>query len=316
MNEYMVSPNSPWKSLLFLVGLTIGLSIAVQMIVLVGNMIITGDWESIINDSNSIYTNNSNPTFLYLLLASSSIGTFLLPAIFLQKIESYYTYFPAKEIGNIKNYVLAAVLLFAFAPLMQLIGEWNMRMQLPDSMGELENWMRAQEDNMAVLTQNIVMVDSIGLLLLNILIMAVLPAIAEEYFFRGSLQHIFQRVIKNHHITVWVTAIIFSAIHVQFYGFFPRLILGVFFGYMLVWSRNIWIPIICHFLNNASVTVLAYVYTRQGKTYADLQASESYPIIVYLGSLVLTAAIGWYFYKHVHQNRVIDGERLDQDQIV
>ncbi|MBE8721529.1 CPBP family intramembrane glutamic endopeptidase [Sphingobacterium pedocola] len=316
MNGYTASPNSPWKSLLILVGLTIGLSIAVQMIVLVGNIFITGDWGNIINDSNSIYADHSNLTFLYLLLASSSIGTFLLPAIFLQKIESYATYFPVEDINKIKNYVLAAVLLFAFAPLMQLIGEWNMRMQLPEAMGGVENWMRAQEDNMAVLTKNIVMVDSVGLLLLNIVVMAVLPAIAEEYFFRGSLQHIFQRVFKNHHVTVWVTAIIFSAIHVQFYGFFPRLILGVFFGYMFVWSRNIWIPIICHFLNNASVTVLAYVYTKQGKTYADLQASESYPIIVYLGSLVLTAVIGWYFYKQIHQNKAIDGERLDQDQIV
>ncbi|GGH10671.1 CPBP family intramembrane metalloprotease [Sphingobacterium alkalisoli] len=313
MNGYTASPNSPGKSLLILVVLTIGLSIAMQIIVLAGKVIFTGDWGSMITDTNSIYTGSSNLTFLYLLLASSSVGTFLLPAIFLQKIESYYTYFPVREITNIKSYILAAALLFAFAPLMQLIGEWNMRMQLPESIKEVENWMRVQEDNMAVLTQNIVMVDRIDLLLLNIVVMAVLPAIAEEYFFRGSLQQIFQRVFKNHHLTVWITAIIFSAIHVQFYGFFPRLILGVFFGYMLVWSRNIWIPIICHFLNNASVAVLAYVYTKQGKTYADLQVSETYPIIVYLGSLLITAVIGWFFYKHVHQNRKINGERLDQN---
>lgn len=316
MDLYERKPNSPWMSLLILVGLTLGISVVIQFFVIIGNVLLTGDMESLIQSGNGILGQQDNPTFLYILLASSSIGTFLLPAIFLQQIERYHTYFSTDNMSRIPQYVLGTLALIAFAPAMQIIGEWNMRMELPGSMNEMENWMRTQEDNMAELTKNVVMVQSIPLLLLNILVMAVLPAIAEEYYFRGSLQHIFQRFFHNHHLTVWVTGIIFSAIHVQFFGFFPRLILGVFFGYMYVWSRNIWVPILGHFINNASVAVLAFVYARQGKTYADLQAYESYPIIVYLGSFVLTAVIGWYFYKKTHQIKEIDGERLDKNQVI
>src|SRR5690606_26747624 len=120
----------------------------------------------------------------------------------------------------------------------------------------------------------------IPLLLLNIFVMALLPAIAEEFYFRGTLLHILNRVFRNDHLSVWLVAIIFSAIHLQFYGFFPRVLLGAFFGYMLIWTKNIWIPAFAHFVNNATVTVLAFVYARNGKTYEDLQSQENYPIFV------------------------------------
>src|SRR5690606_33227532 len=100
-----------------------------------------------------------------------------------------------------------------------------------------ENWMRSQEDQMKDLTKQLVMVDSIGKLMLNMLVMAVIPAIVEEYYFRGALQNILGRLFKNIHVAIWVTAIIFSAIHVQFYGFFPRMLLGLIFVYAFLWSK-------------------------------------------------------------------------------
>src|SRR5690606_31006645 len=164
-------------------------------------------------------------------------------------------------------YVLAVAVLVAFSPMMELIGEWNAQMTLPESLKGVEIWMRTQEDASNDLIKKVVMVDHIGLLFVNIIVLAVFPAVAEEYYFRGSLMHIFNRIFKNIHVTIWVTAIIFSAIHVQFFGFFPRVILGAFFGYMLIWTNNIWVPILAHFVNNAIVTVLAFYYTTQGKTF-------------------------------------------------
>lgn len=309
MNQYMDKPNGPWVSLIILLGLTLACSVAVQIPVLfIGAF--TGGGIELLNSGGNMAALSQSPFMLYALLVSSSFGTFLLPGLILQRLEPYFNYFPANRKRDYLPYVIAVALMFAFGPMMQLIGEANMQMTLPNSLNGVENWMRNQEDSMAVLTERIVMVDSWGLLLANILVMAVMPAIAEEYFFRGSLMHILQRILKNYHITVWLSAIIFSAIHVQFFGFFPRMILGVLFGYMFVWTQNIWIPILAHFVNNASVAIIAFVYARQGKGYAELQSYESYPIYVYIGSFLLTAVLAVWFYKNSKQKN--NGDRLEE----
>ena len=107
---------------------------------------------------------------------------------------------------------------------MELISAWNLDMRLPEVLRSVEQWMRRQEDQMALLTEQLVMVTSTELLLVNLLVMAVIPAIAEEVYFRGAVQQIMTRLFAKEHIAIWITAIIFSAIHVQFYGFFPRMI--------------------------------------------------------------------------------------------
>ncbi|WP_164109848.1 MULTISPECIES: CPBP family intramembrane glutamic endopeptidase [Sphingobacterium] len=297
MNQYVGKPNGPWSSFVILLGLTLGCSVVVQLLVLILGVFSNGWGGEILDSGGDLSSFADRPFFLYALLVSSSFGTFLLPALVLQRLEPYFNYFPTENKRVWLPYVVAAALLFAFGPIMQLIGEANMTMTLPESWNKIEVWMRTQEDSMAVLTERIVMVDSWEFLVANIIVMAAMPAIAEEYYFRGSLMHMIQRLTKNYHLTVWVSALVFSAIHVQFFGFFPRMLLGVFFGYMFVWTQNIWIPILAHFVNNATVAVIAFVYTRQGKTYADLQTYESYTIFVYIGSLMLTILLGVWFYK-------------------
>lgn len=310
MNQYRSKPNGPWISLLILLGLTLVCSLGVQVLVLLLGIFSNGNMAEVVKEGGNLSSFADRPFFLYALLVSSSFGTFLLPASLLQKLEPYFNYFPTENKGRWLSYFIAVALMFAFGPVMQWIGEANMQMNLPDGWKGIEDWMRVQEGNMAHLTERIVMVDSWGLLGANILVMAVMPAIAEEYYFRGSLMHILQRAFRNYHITVWLSAVIFSAIHVQFFGFFPRMILGVFFGYMFVWTQNIWIPILAHFVNNAMVTILAFVYARQGKTYADLQAYDSYSIFVYIGSFILTASLAIWFYKISKQKN--NGEGLEK----
>ncbi|MFZ4862399.1 CPBP family intramembrane glutamic endopeptidase [Sphingobacterium sp. Mn56C] len=308
----MKDDKSPWASLGLLLVLTVICSVAAQFVVILLGLLTSGSLHAAQQDGVAVAAFTEKPFFMYALLVASSFGTFLLPAIILQLREPFRSYFPTENKGNLGFYVLAVLLLVAFGPVMQWVGALNSEMSLPPGLAGIEAWMRAQEDKMAVLTEQIVMVDHVGLLLSNILVMAVVPAIAEEYYFRGSLMQIIQRLTHNHHITVWLTAVIFSAIHVQFFGFFPRLILGVFFGYMFVWSRNIWVPILGHFVNNATVTVIAFVYTKQGKTFDDLQHNETYSIFVYLGSLIITGALAFYFYKKSkQQQQIIHGERLD-----
>ncbi len=312
MNQYLGKPNSPWSSLLILLVLTLACSVGVQFIILLLGALSDGGLAEVLQNEGSLSSFTNRPFFLYALLIASSFGTFLLPAFILQRLEPYFNYFPAENKKFGMTYIIAVALLFAFGPVMQLIGDANAQMTLPNSLKEVEAWMRLQEDNMASLTERIVMVDRWELLLVNVIVMAVMPAIAEEYYFRGSLMHIIQRLVKNYHITVWLSAIIFSAIHVQFFGFFPRMILGVFFGYMFVWTQNIWIPILAHFVNNATVAVLAFVYTKQGKTYADLQSYDSYSIFVYIGGFILTIFLGIWFYK-ISKQQQANGERLEKN---
>lgn len=295
MNDFVDNQPSPWwKSLMLLLFYTVALSITVQLAALIIGSL-SGANLDFINGADNSATGN-NRFFMYAILASGTFGTFYLPAVMLQKKEPMTDYFPAEK-SPIIFFLLAIGLLFAFGPLMEKIGEWNAIMNFPDSLKGIETWMRVQEESSSELIKKVVMVDHLGLLLVNIIVMAVFPAVAEEYYFRGALMDIFGRLFKNIHVTIWVTAIIFSAIHIQFLGFFPRMILGAFFGYMLVWTNNIWVPIVGHFVNNAAVTVLAYYYTTQGKSFEDLQAYDSYSIFVYLGSLILTIAIAMVFYK-------------------
>lgn len=310
MNDFLEKQPSPWYSLMMLLVYTFAFSIGIQLLVLMLGELTNSSAIGFMQGNNSPESLGGNSRFfMYALLASGTFGTFYLPSVFLQKREPLHTYFPIEKTVPM-FYVLAVAVLVAFSPMMELIGEWNAQMTLPESLKGVEIWMRTQEDASNDLIKKVVMVDHIGLLFVNIIVLAVFPAVAEEYYFRGSLMHIFNRIFKNIHVTIWVTAIIFSAIHVQFFGFFPRVILGAFFGYMLIWTNNIWVPILAHFVNNAIVTVLAFYYTTQGKTFDELQTFDSYSIFVYLGSFMLTAVIAVLFYKKSKSN-INNGEGLD-----
>ena len=313
MNSQMFEPkkNSAWMSMMILLGLTFACAFVVQVIVIVGILISTGDVKSMLEGGgNSIFSENTY--VLYIILAASSISTFLLPSVFLQISEkNQYRYFPSEPF-QLKNYlVLIFLFLLVCNPMMELVSRWNMDMKLPAFLEKTEIWMRSQEDQMKELTVKLVMVDSIGMLMLNIVVMAVIPAIVEEYYFRGALQNILGRLFKNIDVAIWVTAIIFSAIHVQFYGFFPRMLLGLIFGYAFLWSKNIWVPIFAHFLNNASVTIIAFVYTKNGKTYEDLQNADPYTIPFYISSIIISIAIAFYFYKISNQKTKSNELKLD-----
>ncbi|PRD53769.1 CPBP family intramembrane glutamic endopeptidase [Sphingobacterium gobiense] len=307
MNTSEVQERSPWGDLLFLIMVLFICVFAVSLIfgglgyILFGNI----DFFSEVSGANP-----AQLYYAYLVLGISSAATFILPAYIFQRRKKEEELFPSQNLNDWKTYVLSILFLFAFSPCMSLISEWNANMRLPESWRNIEEWMRIKEDQMALLTESIVMTTAWDRLLLNIVVMAILPGIGEELFFRGALQQIGTRIFKNEYVAVWVVALVFSAIHIQFYGFFPRLILGVFFGYLVVWTRNIWTAIIAHFVNNSMVVILAFYYATQGKSYAELMESDSYPIIVYLGSFVFSIIIAFIFYQYITRLRLY-GKRLD-----
>ncbi|TAF81977.1 MAG: CPBP family intramembrane metalloprotease, partial [Sphingobacteriales bacterium] len=129
-----------------------------------------------------------------------------------------------------------------------------------------------------------------------LLMIAILPAIGEELFFRGTIQNIFTALFKNPHVAVWLTAILFSAIHLQFYGFLPRMFLGALFGYLFIWGKSIWLPILGHFLNNGFAVIMAFRLQQEGKSISELDNAFSPSWYAILCSIVFTfACINIYF---------------------
>ena len=190
-----------------------------------------------------------------------SIGVFIVPPfilgwLFHGKITEYL--YLNKKI-TFASVLLVLVLSFAASPFINFIGELNANMQLPEWLSGVENWMRDTEQKAAELTEAFLKVETIGGLIFNIFMIAFLPAIGEELLFRGVIQRILTNWTRNQHWGIWISAILFSALHMQFYGFIPRVFLGVLFGYLLVWSGSIWLPVIAHFINNAVAVVAMYL---------------------------------------------------------
>ncbi|MXV14678.1 CPBP family intramembrane glutamic endopeptidase [Hufsiella ginkgonis] len=196
----------------------------------------------------------------------SSIGTFVIPALIWARICSRrpFAFLKMNNTAPITLFAIAALLLVLSGPLLQLTVQLNQQMKLPGFLKGIEDWMRTQEDQMMEITKQLLVMKSFPILLINLLMIAVIPAIGEELIFRGGMQQMLTRWTKNHHAAIWITAITFSAIHMQFYGFLPRMLLGALFGYLFVWGRSLWIPITAHFINNGVSVLVAYVYQQKG----------------------------------------------------
>ncbi len=196
--------------------------------------------------------------------------------------------------------LIAIGIMLCAIPAINLLADLNNRIIFPACMAGLEQQLRAMEEAASVLTERFLQADNLGGLLINIGLMALLPALSEELSFRGTLQ----QVITNHksqitnHVAVWLTAIIFSAIHMQFFGFIPRMLMGAMFGYIFLWSGSLWIPIIMHFTNN-SLAVIAYYTFGQNSSADTIGTGTTWWLGVL--SLILTSLGLLIFYRRTHK---------------
>lgn len=197
------------------------------------------------------------PGMMRMMQFVSAVGTFLFPALAVAWLCSHdpADYLCIKR--NTDNRILPLVLvsMVLMSPTTTLTALLNKQMVLPSFMAPIENWMQTQEALAEQLTNTLLAGDGLLIVLSNLLVMAVMAGITEEFLFRGALQRIIGQWTTNHHIVIWSAAIIFSAFHLQFYGFLPRMLLGAYFGYLLYWSRNIWVPVFAHFVNNAFAVI-------------------------------------------------------------
>lgn len=154
---------------------------------------------------------------------------------------------------------MVILLVVVINPFINFTGAINAEMHLPSWLEGLEEWMREAENAAEQLTEAFLKVDSLGGLLFNLLMIAVLPAVGEELLFRGVIQKQLTQWTGSPHGGIWLAAALFSALHMQFYGFIPRLLLAGMFGYLLLWSGSLWLPVLAHFINNAGAVIALWL---------------------------------------------------------
>jgi membrane protease YdiL (CAAX protease family) len=194
-----------------------------------------------------------------------------------------------KTINPLTLTLTAMVVLFFMMPNSLLI-EWNATVVLPDFLKDLEAWARQREDYAEELTAFLTTFGSTGEFLFAFLVVAVLPAIGEELVFRGMLQPQLQRATRNTHVAIWISAFLFSSLHMQFFGFVPRLVLGALFGYLYSWSGNLIVPMVAHFINNGFSVILLYLH-QLGKIGIDVESTEAAPWPAVISGTILTFAL-------------------------
>ncbi len=226
------------------------------------------------------------------------VGLILLPALHVRILErkKLSPFFPAQE-KLFTSIILVLGVGITFTVAISPLVEWNMNVTFPEFLKEFEIWAKNAESQATNLTKVMTTFSSPADLIIGLLVIAVLPAIGEEVVFRGLFQNELMRASGNIHVAIWLSALIFSTIHFQFYGFIPRLLLGALFGYLYFWSGNLLIPIVAHFFNNAFGVVMIYLY--QSKiTDLNVEDNTAAPMLYVLMNLVITAGLLYYFRKH------------------
>jgi len=234
------------------------------------------------------------------------IGLILIPALYAWSIEktNAITWITRKS-TTMLIVVVTALIVLSFMATNSVFIEWNANFTFPDFLKDFGEWARARETQAEELTKFFTTFNSTGDFLFGVLVIALLPAIGEELVFRGMLQPELFRASGNHHMAIWVSAIIFSAFHMQFFGFVPRVLLGALFGYLYVWSDNLLIPMIAHFVNNGFSVLMMYLY-QTNIISMDMESPEAAPWHVVIISTLVFAALLYYFKKyHTTHNQAL-----------
>jgi len=230
---------------------------------------------------------SQDPVSLLISQGVSQILMFIVIAILitylLLKFDFKY-FFPAVD-G--KEILMTLGIAIGSMVIISAIGEWNMNLDFGES--DFAQWARKSEDQLKAITEHITTFQSTQHFLLAILAVAIIPAIAEELVFRGLIQNLFIKVLKNPHVSIWLTGFIFSAIHLQFFGFAPRMLLGVLFGYLYHWSGKLSIAMIGHLINNGLAVILLYLAQKDmiDVSLEQMEQSAPWPAVLLFGLLTI-----------------------------
>ncbi|QSE98432.1 CPBP family intramembrane glutamic endopeptidase [Fulvivirga lutea] len=258
---------------------------------------------SILELQNSISNPANSPdgkVLLYFLQGGATIGMILLPAIYLKLRESDFMRGLNTRVSDPRGIFLSIFITISFMGVNSFFIEWNSELSFPSWMQGFENWARSLEDQAMEMTIFLTNFSSFGDFAIAFIIIAVFPAFAEEYVFRGLLQNRIYQGTGKIHLAIWVSAILFSCIHMQFFGFIPRMLLGAMFGYLYFWSGNFWVPVVAHFTNNGFTLIMIYL-ANSGAIDYDIQNTES-PTLASVGIFTIITVGLVYYFRKLHSN--------------
>jgi len=220
-----------------------------------------------------------------------SFGVFIFPPLIFAYLKD----------GNISNWLkfkkwpdfvlilLGILIVFVSVPAVNKLIAFNEMIVFPEYLKGFEKNLFDQEQKLKLITERMLEADSLIGLLRNLMLMALLPAIGEELFFRGGLQKMLSKEM-NPHVAVLLTALIFSVFHMQFYGLIPRFFLGAVLGYLFLFSGNLWVPIIAHFVNNALAVISHYLLAHKMTSFNPEIPGKDGDVLLSLISFLLVVA--------------------------
>ena len=278
------------------------------MIVFISSLIGVLSIGIIFVDIGELNFTQENISQLKIMQLISSVFIFIIPPLLFSYFENDQY---LKELGfNSKfkrqNILMILMIILFSQPLVAYCMQLNLDFihSISDYIPKVIESMKQMEEDAKLLIEEFLKMDNIGDLLFNLFLIAIIPAIGEEMFFRGVIQKKLKNILRNPHIAILITSFIFSAIHMQFFGFLPRFFLGIILGYLFYYSGSLWMPIIAHFINNALAVLLMYLPFSE-KINTDISQLENTEISMMQATIFLVIVLFFiYLYKQINSKEI------------
>lgn len=287
MDEYQYQRKlEPGVEFLILIGIWLGCFVAGSAATIPIWLLMTG--KSILTIEKDLF----NPAYINAVKVMQVVSTiiiFFVPAVITARIASAK---PFARLGfhtgvKINRAVVAVLIMLSVLPLVGFLAEVNKAIPISASLKKIFDSMESQyAEQVKLMATFKTPIDYI----IALFIIAFLPALVEEVFFRGGMQTILMRWFKIPWLVIFITSLIFSAVHFSWYGFIPRLTLGMALGGILYYTGNLWYSIIAHFFNNAlMISILYWQYMKENKI--DMEVGETAPWWAGVISLAVVIAL-------------------------
>jgi membrane protease YdiL (CAAX protease family) len=241
-------------------------------------------------------------TPLFIMQACATFfGLIVGPALYWFAIEKQNILTLLKKGTTPIAFLITGIIVISFMAVNSVFIEWNASFHFPEFLNDFEQWARARETYAEEITKFLTNFNSLGEFFFAFIIIALLPGIGEELVFRGLLQPQLHRATGNVHVAIWISAVLFSAIHMQFFGFIPRVLLGALFGYLYLWSGNLLVPMFAHFMNNGFSVLMLYL-KQLGIIDIDIETTEAAPWPAVISFAIITFGLMVYLKKLFERN--------------
>jgi uncharacterized protein len=244
-----------------------------------------------------------NPASMFVEKIKQGVGVvflFVIPSIVFALVwtKAKARYLGITQLAPKPTFIIAGLGIVFAQPLINWLSIVNQKMVLPNFLAGVEQWMQRSEKQAEILTNAFTKGDTVDVLVLNLVVIALMAAFSEELFFRGVLQKVLLECVKNKHLAIWIGAILFSAFHMQFYGFVPRMIMGAYLGYLFLWTGSLWTSIWVHFLNNGTAVTLVWLANRGviADTMEEVGAQDGDWLPVLMSVLLVSCCL-FFVYK-------------------